>query len=191
MGKNLRSFGAWLTAIAALVAIIGCASPPPASPRAPTPTTIQEITLVSPAFAQSADIPKRYTCDGEDISPALRWRNVPSGTQSFALIMDDPDAPGRTFTHWVLFNLPAAQTELAEAQKPGALGISGTNDFGRLGYGGPCPPPGLGAHRYFFTVYALDVPSLNLSPGAKRADLEQAMQGHVLGQGQWMGRYQR
>ncbi len=190
MGQNLRSFGPWLTVIATLMAITNCAAPPPASPGATTQAA-QTVTVESPAFVQGADIPKRYTCDGEDISPALRWRNIPSGTQSLALIMDDPDAPGGTFTHWVLFNLPAAPTELAEAQKPGALGISGTNDFGRRGYGGPCPPPGLGAHRYFFTLYALDVPSLGLSEGAKWADVEKAMRGHVLGQGQWMGRYQR
>lgn len=105
--------------------------------------------------------------------------------------MDDPDAPGGTFTHWVLFNLPAHQTELTEAQKPGVLGVSGTNSFSRLGYSGPCPPPGRGPHRYFFTLYALDVPSLNLLERARRADVEHEMQGHILGQGQWMGKYQR
>lgn len=179
-----------VTSAICLVAIAGCASSQPASPEAPSQATRQLLALESPAFAQGADIPKRYTCDGENISPPLHWRSTPPQTQSFALIMDDPDAPGGTFTHWVLFNIPASQTGLPEAQKPGTLGTSGTNSFGRLGYGGPCPPPG-NAHRYFFTLYALDLTSLNLSEGAKRSDVEQAMQGHVLGQGQWMGKYQR
>lgn len=149
------------------------------------------FTLESPAFDEGNTIPTRYTCEGEDVSPELRWQDAPANAQSFALIMDDPDAPGRTFTHWVLFNIPGDQTTLTEVLQPGDVGTSGTNDFGKTGYGGPCPPPGHGPHRYFFTLYALDTDTLNLSAGASRSEVEQAMQGHIIGQAQLMGRYER
>jgi hypothetical protein len=146
------------------------------------------FTLTSPAFAEGADIPRRHTCDGENRSPRLTWRDPPAGARSFALIVDDPDAPSGTFTHWVLFNVPGGSTELPEAA---TVGRSGRNDFGKSGYGGPCPPKGHGPHRYFFKLSALDVDALKLGDGASRAQLEAAMQGHILGTAQLVGRYKR
>lgn len=149
------------------------------------------FTLESPAFDEGDTIPIRYTCEGEDVSPALQWQDAPANARSFALIMDDPDAPRGTFTHWVLFDIPADQTGLPEAVQAGDIGTSGVNDFRKTGYGGPCPPPGHGPHRYFFTLYALDIDTLNLPAGAARSKVEQAMQGHIIGQAQLMGRYER
>ena len=148
--------------------------------------------LTSTAFSNGADIPTKYTCDGADVSPALSWSGAPQGTRSFALIADDPDAPSGTFTHWVLYAIPASTTQLSEGlpkTEQTDIGRQGRSGFGRAGYGGPCPPPGK-PHRYFFKLFALDT-DLNLSPGASRADLERAMKGHVLEQSEWMGRYQR
>ncbi len=147
------------------------------------------MTLHSSAFREGETIPRRYTCDGDDRSPDLRWSDAPPTTRSFALIMDDPDAPRGTFTHWLVWDLPASLAMLPE----GAAGVGqeGTNDFGRSGYGGPCPPRGHGPHRYFFTLYALDVESLRLRAGASRQSLESAMQGHILAQARLMGRYER
>lgn len=164
-------------------------SPTPTQPadRPPVPTFV----LLSPAFEEGGTIPARYTCDGEDVSPELRWEGAPAETRSFALIMDDPDAPGGTFTHWVLFDIPANRTSLPEGVRPDEVGVSGRNSFGRTGYGGPCPPPGHGPHRYFFTLYALDIETLGLSAGAPRAEVEASMQGHVIGQASYMGRYER
>ncbi len=145
------------------------------------------------SFSAGGEIPKRYTCDGADVSPQLSWSDPPQGSQSLALIADDPDAPRGTWTHWVVYDLPARTKELAEDvrkvdQMPGG-GSQGRNDFGKVGYGGPCPPPGK-PHRYFFRVFALDKP-LGLKPGASRKEVESAMQGHVLEQGEVMGRYGR
>ncbi len=112
--------------------------------------------LITDAFAESALIPKRHTCEGQDISPALAWSGEPVGTRSFALIMDDPDAPLRTWNHWLLWNIPAGTDALSESFSPVSTGLSGTNDFGKPGYGGPCPPRGHGPHRYYFKLYALD-----------------------------------
>lgn len=145
------------------------------------------------AFPEQGNIPKKHTCDGEDVSPALSWRDLPAGTQALALIADDPDAPVGTFTHWVLYDLSPSARELAEGlpKKPelpdGAR--QGQNDFRRVGYNGPCPPPGK-PHRYYFKVYALGV-KLGLKAGASRKDVERAMQGHVLGQAQTWGKYGR
>jgi Raf kinase inhibitor-like YbhB/YbcL family protein len=145
--------------------------------------------LTSSAFAEGGEIPRRYTCEGEDVSPPLAWGGVPEGTRSFVLIADDPDAPGGVWVHWVLYDLPGKIRSLPEGN-PASLGTRGTTDFRRAAYGGPCPPPGK-AHRYFFTLYALDVPSLGLPEGASRPAVEQAMQGHILARAQWMGTYQR
>jgi Raf kinase inhibitor-like YbhB/YbcL family protein len=172
-----------------LVLVIACGGPAPSVPPSPAAQTGAAFQLASPAFADGADIPAVYTCDGPNRSPALHWTGAPAGTQSFSLIVDDPDAPIRTFTHWVLFDIPATQDDLPEGFQPGQVGTSGRNDFGRTGYGGPCPPAG--THRYLFTLYALDVPSLGLKEGASRAEVERAMQGHVLGRGQLMGLYSR
>jgi len=136
-------------------------------------------------------IPKSHTCEGGDISPSLEWSGAPPETESFALILDDPDAPAGTWNHWLLYDLPAALNSLAQGYKPGKQGVSGTNDFGRLGYGGPCPPKGHGPHRYFFRLYALGVASLKLKAGARRSDLDRALRGHVLAETEYMGRYER
>ncbi|WP_423224894.1 YbhB/YbcL family Raf kinase inhibitor-like protein [Candidatus Amarolinea aalborgensis] len=147
--------------------------------------------LQTAAFRDEGLIPARFTCDGANVSPALSWRGAPAGVQSFVLIMDDPDAPRGTWTHWTLFNLPGALGELAEGWRPGASGLSGRNDFGSVGYGGPCPPRGHGPHRYFFRLYALAVAALPLRAGAARPELERSLAGHVIGQAQMMGRYER
>jgi Raf kinase inhibitor-like YbhB/YbcL family protein len=151
------------------------------------------LELSTPAFAPGGDIPVEHTCDGADVSPALQWTVPPDGTVSLALVVDDPDAPGRTWVHWVLYNIPPAQRELpehVEAKDTLPSGARhGTNDFGRVGYGGPCPPPGP-AHRYFFRLYALDT-ALELRHGAKRRALDAAMKGHVLASAELVGRYQR
>jgi Raf kinase inhibitor-like YbhB/YbcL family protein len=151
------------------------------------------LAVSSPAFQEGGKIPAKYTCEGQDVSPALTWGEPPVDTRSFVLIVDDPDAPGGVFTHWVLLNLPAGSRELAEAvpakaQLPNGS-VQGKNDFGRIGYGGPCPPPGR-PHRYRFTLYALDKP-LDLKAGASKTKVIGAMQGHILAQGQLTGMYQR
>jgi len=149
------------------------------------------FTLSSSNFAEGETIPVKHTCDGADRSPPLRWEDSPQA-QSFVLIVDDPDAPGGAFTHWVLYDIPGTQRALPEGLAPvSALGTSATNDFARMGYSGPCPPRGGGAHRYVFTLAALDTATLTLAPGASRRDVEDAMRGHVVGQAQLVGRYTR
>ncbi|GMQ78093.1 MAG: YbhB/YbcL family Raf kinase inhibitor-like protein [Anaerolineae bacterium] len=150
------------------------------------------IKLNSEAFDDGGLIPVKYTCDGEDISPSLSWSELPDGTSSLALIMDDPDAPGGIWVHWILYNLPPSTDRLDEnmarsADVPGG-GSQGSNSWNRLGYGGPCPPSG--THRYIFRLYALDT-VLDLVSGAEKTDLFQAMEGHVLDQGQLLGLYSR
>jgi Raf kinase inhibitor-like YbhB/YbcL family protein len=147
--------------------------------------------LNTSAFAEGGDIPRLHTCDGADLSPTLEWTGEPSGTRSFALIVDDPDAPAGTWNHWLLYDLSPSVRVLAQGFRPGTLGVSGLNDFGKPGYGGPCPPKGHGPHRYYITLYALDLPSLGVRPGATRADLDRALEGHILAKTQYMGRYER
>ncbi len=151
------------------------------------------IRLYSDAFGDGEEIPRRFTCDGEDLSPPLRWEGVPSDAASLALVVDDPDAPGRTWVHWVIFGLEPATSGLPEAVPvdPVVLGGArqGRNDFRRLGYGGPCPPPN-GPHRYVFTLYALRERT-ELEAGATKAELLAAMEGKVLAQGRLMGTYRR
>ena len=148
--------------------------------------------ITSTAFAPGESILSRYTCDGEDISPPLRWGNPPEGVKGYALIADDPDAPGGTWVHWVLYNLPAQISALAEAVPPNAELADGSrhgeNSWGRLDYGGPCPPSG--THRYFFKLFALDT-TLDLAVGATKGQLLQAMEGHILAQTEVMGLYAR
>ncbi len=151
------------------------------------------FTLRTADFAHGANIPQAFTCDGEDRSPALEWSGAPAGTKTFALIADDPDAPVGTWVHWVIYNIPAAVPSLTggvekKEQLPDGS-RQGRNDFRKIGYNGPCPPPGKG-HRYFFKLYALSA-ELTLAPGATKAEVERAMGGHVLGQAEWMGKYQR
>lgn len=151
------------------------------------------FVLSSKSFPNGGDIPKKFTCDGADVSPELSWTEAPAGTKSFALIADDPDAPVGTWTHWVLYDLPPDTKNLPEGtSKQPELSNSarqGRNDFGKVGYNGPCPPPGK-PHRYFFKLYALDG-KLNLKPGATRQEVERAIGGHTLGKAEWMGRYRR
>ncbi|HVI09093.1 MAG TPA: YbhB/YbcL family Raf kinase inhibitor-like protein [Candidatus Binatia bacterium] len=151
------------------------------------------LRLSSGSFAGGQAIAKKFTCDGPDVSPQLSWTGAPSSTRAFALIMDDPDAPAGNWVHWVLYNLPASVTELPEGvekKEQLANGASqGRNDFPKIGYNGPCPPPGK-PHRYFFKLYALDR-KLDLKAGATKADVERAMQGHVVSQGELVGKYGR
>ena len=154
----------------------------------------EEVTmnLTSSAFTDGGTIPVKHTCDGDDVSPALRWSDPPERTKSFALACTDPDAPAKTWVHWVLFNIPPETRELPEAVHAANLpkGASeGVSDFGRPGYGGPCPPRGP-AHRYYFRVYSLDT-TLALRAGARLPDLSRAMEGHVLAEAVLMGRYGR
>jgi Raf kinase inhibitor-like YbhB/YbcL family protein len=150
------------------------------------------IKLVSTAFQEGGMIPKLYTCDGQNISPPLAWDSLPSNAETLALIADDPDAPGRTWVHWVVFDLPTRVKNLAENVPPQETiaggGKQGTNDFLKVGYGGPCPPSG--THRYFFRVYALDK-ELRLDNTTTKDQLTKAMEGHILAQGELRGQYKR
>ncbi len=150
------------------------------------------LKVTSGAFAEGASIPAQHTCDGRNVSPPISWEGVPASAKTIALIADDPDAPRGTWVHWVLFNLPATEKGLPEAV-PATESLSsgakqGKNDFGDAGYGGPCPPSG--THRYYFKLYALDA-ALDLASGAKKDQQLKAMEGHVVAEGQLMGRYQR
>ena len=151
-----------------------------------------EIKVESSAFEEGAMIPARYTCDGANVSPPLQWGSIPAGTKSIAVISDDPDAPMGDWVHWVIFNIPADVNELEDDIPPDEVlsngAIQGTTDFGRVGYGGPCPPSG--THRYYFKIYALDT-TLDLTSSTDKAKLLDAMEGHIIGRGQLMGKYKR
>ena len=160
------------------------------------PSARTTLVLHSPAFAPGSEIPKKHTCDGQDVSPALEWSGAPPGTLSYALIVDDPDAPDpkaprMTWVHWVVYDIPAATTELPEAATDSSLPRGsrlGLNDWKRAAWGGPCPP--IGRHRYFFKLFALDLPRLPLDKPDK-ARLEAAMEGHTLARAELVGTYQR
>lgn len=155
------------------------------------------ITIDSPSFASGGAIPRRYTGDGEDVSPPLEWTGIPEGTRELALIVDDPDAPrAEPWVHWVVYKIPADANGLGEdarggdgAALPGGV-LQGRNDFGATGYGGPAPPRGHGTHHYHFTLYALDIP-LDVAPGADKAGLLRAIEGHILARGELVGTYER
>ena len=153
---------------------------------------MEKITITSPAFREGEKIPSEHTCDGADRSPPIEWSGVPANAQSLVLIADDPDAPGGDWVHWLVYDLPPSLTQLpAGIPEGGRLSVGGSQGrtgFGAVGYGGPCPPSG--THRYFFKVYALDA-MLQLAPGATKKELLQAMKGHVLAEGQLMGKYAR
>ena len=152
-----------------------------------------EMKVTSKAFQDGGMIPKQYTCDGANISPPIAWDSVPEKTKSIALIADDPDAPGKTWVHWVAFNIPASAHEIPEnvpaQENISGGGKQGTNDFKKVGYGAPCPPSG-SAHRYYFKLFALDT-ELTQDSSATKDQLLKAMDGHVLGEGQLMGKYQK
>src|SRR2546430_162889 len=185
-----------LTFLLIVLPLAGCANrsqlvtqPPPAN----TSTNNKaEIKLTSSAFSEGQPIPRAYTCDGVNISPPLEWSGVPKTARTIAIVCDDPDAPGGTWVHWVLYNLPAENIGLVEnlpaTENVKAGGFQGQNDFGKSGYGGPCPPSG--THRYYFKIFAFDR-ELDLPSGAKRGQLDAAMKGHVVAQGELMGRYSR
>jgi Raf kinase inhibitor-like YbhB/YbcL family protein len=143
------------------------------------------ISIASPSFQTGGNIPAKFTCDGTNVSPELHIGGVPNEAKSLVLIVDDPDAPRGLFTHWIVWNIDPKTTRIAENSVPTA-GVQGTNDFGKRNYGGPCPPSGM--HRYFFKIFALDT-KLELKAGAHRAELDAPMRGHVLAQGELMGRY--
>jgi len=145
-----------------------------------------KMKITSSAFQEGASIPSKFSCDGANTSPPLQIAEVPSGAKSLALIVDDPDAPSGLFTHWAVWNISPQTNTIAEGSAP--KGIHGTNDFGKSSYGGPCPPSG--THRYYFKIFALDR-ELDLPSGAKRSQLDAAMKGHVVAQGELMGRYAR
>ena len=145
-----------------------------------------KMKITSSAFQEGGNIPSKFTCDGGDTTPPLQIAEVPSAAKSVALVVDDPDAPSGLFTHWMVWNISPQTSAIAEASAP--KGIHGTNDFGKSGYGGPCPPSG--THRYYFKIFALDR-ELDLPPGTKRSQLDAAMKGHVVAQGELMGRYSR
>jgi len=175
--------------------LFACASPPQPVEQHPAATPQDEkagLKVTSTAFNEGQPIPKQYTCDGINISPPLEWSGVPKTAKTIAIICDDPDAPAGTWVHWVFYNLPADKIGLIENTPateilPGG-GLQGTNDFKKIGYGGPCPPSG--THRYFFKLYALDA-ELSLKSGATKADLEKAMEGHIVSQGRLMGTFRR
>jgi Raf kinase inhibitor-like YbhB/YbcL family protein len=144
------------------------------------------MKITSSAFHEGANIPSKFTCDGSDTSPPLQIAGVPSGAKSLVLIVDDPDAPSGLFTHWLVWNIPPQTGSIAEGSAP--QGVQGANDFGKSGYRGPCPPPG--THRYSFKIFALDR-ELELRSGAKRSQVDAAMKGHVIAQGELVGRYAR
>jgi hypothetical protein len=158
--------------------------------------TMGEFKLSSPGFRHNQPIPQKFTCEGQDVSPALKWEGAPAGTKSLALICDDPDAPAGTWVHWVIWGIPATATGLpeniAKTESVPAIGgaTQGENSGSKLGYGGPCPPRGHGAHHYHFKVYALDmIPALK--PGATKRQLEEAMRSHILAMAELVGTYQR
>jgi Raf kinase inhibitor-like YbhB/YbcL family protein len=150
--------------------------------------TLTQLSLTSDAFRSGQPIPTQFTCDGANQSPALSWGDPPAGTKSFALVIDDPDAPSGTFRHWGVFDIPATARTIGRGQH---IGTEVTNDFGKLGYGGPCPPKGHGPHHYHFKLFALDVDKLDVGAGAKVVDVENAARKHAIAQGELIGTYER
>jgi Raf kinase inhibitor-like YbhB/YbcL family protein len=194
MGARHRRLGLVTVGVAAAGMLLSCSTKTSARGGAGLGKgATMGFALKSPQWKQGDTIPQRFTCDGKDVSPPLQWDGAPTGTKSFSLVTEDPDAPGGTFFHWVLYSLPATAHELPEnlpKQKELPDGArQGRNSFGGIGYGGPCPPPGP-AHHYYFRLYAIDK-KLDLAPGASHGDLERAMKGHVLAQAEFMGLYKR
>jgi Raf kinase inhibitor-like YbhB/YbcL family protein len=151
-------------------------------------TTLTQLVLTSDAFQNSQPIPTQFSCDGANQSPALKWSEPPAGTKSFALVIDDPDAPGGTFRHWGAYDIPASARSIASGQR---IGTEVNNDKGTLGYTGPCPPRGHGPHHYHFRLFALDVDRLGLGPNSKVIDVENAATKHAIAQGELIGTFER
>lgn len=149
------------------------------------------LKITTTDFKDGGVIPKKFTCDGEDLSPELQWEGAPQGTKSFVLVVEDPDAPSRTFVHWVLYDIPASSNKLPAGVKEGGTLKQGWTDFGQNAWGGPCPPKGHGPHRYFFILMAIDAPTLGLKPGATKEQVDKAVKGHVLAEAKIMGTYKR
>ena len=191
----MRKVWLFLTSFLLLISLaaFGCAQPAPPEEKALPEGGNMSFSITSTAFADGAEIPVKYSCDGENVSPPLDWSEVPTGTASFALILDDPDAPVGVFTHWVIFNLPPDTRGLPEAavkdSQVASGALQGKSGSGKIGYFGPCPPRGT-PHHYRFTLYALDK-SLDLAAGATKDQVLQAMEGHILAQSQLTGIYQR
>jgi len=184
----------WLV-VACVVVLTACSkTESPATPVTPdAEKAAMSIKVTSDAFTEGNPIPVEYTCDGSDISPPLAWSGVPANSKSLALICDDPDAPSGTFVHWVVYSIPAGETQLPKSV-PSTPTLAngarqGKNGFGTIGYRGPCPPKG-GPHRYFFHIYALDT-TIDEAAGAARSSIDRAMKGHIIGEGHVMGTYQR
>ncbi|MEK7773667.1 MAG: YbhB/YbcL family Raf kinase inhibitor-like protein [Deltaproteobacteria bacterium] len=153
------------------------------------------FSILSPDFKDGDTVPRRFSCDGEDMSPEIQWDGAPPAAKSLVLVVEDPDAPSGTFTHWIVYDMPSSLHKLSRGIGNGAIpgGVikQGRTDFGRNGYGGPCPPKGHGPHRYNFILMALDIPALGLPDGAGKSDIERAMKGHILGTTKLMGIYRR
>lgn len=183
MRRMAGRFGLVITAVLILVIPLGAQ---------PKEGKLMDLIVRSGTFNPGGTIPSKYTCEGSDVSPPLSWSKGPEGTVSYALIADDPDAPAGTWVHWVLYNVPAAKVSLEEnvtkTKKLGDGSMQGMNDFRKIGYGGPCPPGG--THRYFFKVYALNA-ALKVEPGLTKKQLLKEMEGHILAQGELMGKYSR
>lgn len=170
-----------MTILLAVLSLAGCGA-------SDGRTALAKLELTSDAFQDGGPIPAQYSCDGGDQIPTLHWSQPPSGTRSFALVIDDPDAPGGTFRHWGVFDITPSTRSIGGSQR---VGTEVKNDFGKPGYGGPCPPRGHGPHHYHFKLFALNVDRLGLSPNAKVADVEKAAAQHAIGQGELVGTNER
>ena len=179
-----------LTCVALLASLASCGAKTGASKVAEdrNPARLAKIELTSDAFRDGQAIPARFSCDGSDQSPALSWSEPPRGTKSFALVLDDPDAPGGTFQHWGITDIPSSTRSIAGGEQ---LGRPVTNGFGKAGYGGPCPPKGHGPHHYHFRLYALDTDRLDLGSSPTVLDVETAAHGHTLAEGELVGFFER
>jgi Raf kinase inhibitor-like YbhB/YbcL family protein len=184
MTKSIK-FISWLISTGLFFVLVSCKGEE--EPLSTEGEIEMSITITSSAFSEGDKIPRLFTCDDKNVSPPLSWSGVPSNSVSLVIIMDDPDAPSGTWVHWVLYNLPGELSNLDQGAT--GKGTDGKNDFNRTGYGGPCPPRGSN-HRYLIKVYALDT-RLDLKSGATKAQVENGMRGHILAQGQLMGRYGR
>jgi hypothetical protein len=181
------------SAVALLIVLAGCSARDDATNRSSGEQTVENATLAkigltSDAFQEGQPIPAQYTCDGADQSPALSWAEAPPGTKSFALVVDDPDAPGGTHHHWGAYDIPASTRSIAAGQQ---AGIQATNDSNKAGYNGPCPPAGHGVHHYHFKLFALDTDKLEVGANPGIADVENAANQHAVGKGELIGTYER